>query len=56
MTFRECETQDERVALAESTPSEVIKARLVAFLKWPTNGGPRMFYEWAEVVEALLDE
>lgn len=54
--LRECKSQAERVALAESTPAEVIKARLVAFLRWPSNDGERMFYDWEEVVEELLDD
>ncbi len=54
--LRDCDTQAERVAIAIATPAEVIKARLVAFLEWPTNAGPRLLYEWGEVVEELLDE
>ena len=56
MKVRECLTQDERVALAERTSADVIKARLIAFLKWPANAGRVMLYEWSEVVETLLDE
>lgn len=55
MKVRECLTQDERVALAERTSAEGIKARLIAFLKWPANDGDHLFYEWGEVVEVLLD-
>jgi hypothetical protein len=53
---RDCETQEDRVALAEATPAEVIKARLIAFLKWPVNGHRHLFYEWADVVEELLND
>lgn len=56
MRLRDCTTQGERVTLALDTPAEVIKARLVAFLGWPTNGGAQLFHEWGEVVEELLDD
>jgi hypothetical protein len=56
MKVRECETQAERVALAEATSAEDIKARLIAFLCWPSNAGRDLFYEWREVVEVLLED
>lgn len=45
----------ETIALAEATPAELIKQRLLKFLRWPSHG-VGLLYEWGEVVDELLDE
>ena len=46
---------EETIALAEATPAELIKQRLIRFLRWPSHGAG-LLYEWGEVVDELLDE
>ena len=46
---------EETIALAEATPAELIKQRLLRFLRWPSHGAG-LLYEWGEVVAELLDE
>lgn len=47
-------TVDELVAAVGEVPAELIKHRLVAFLRWPCNARG-LHYEWGEVVDALFD-
>jgi len=41
------------IALAEATPADTVKRRLIEFLEWPAHRGG-LLYEWNEVVEQLL--
>lgn len=43
----------EIIRCAEETPAEQIKQRLIAFLRWPVNGGG-LCRDWGEVVDELL--
>lgn len=45
---------EETIALAEATSAELIKQRLIRFLRWPCHGAG-LLYEWGEVVDELLD-
>lgn len=62
LTLRLCDSPprppsklEEIIALAEATPAELIKQRLIKFLRWPCHGAG-LLYEWGEVVDELLDE